>query len=81
CQERVHATRSKGSFVETPPTQKYYPIRGMFADESQGEFELVILFTKAMQLERMLQRIKPLLPAAKGQMIVSNAVVHIDTLQ
>ncbi len=70
-QEHVDAIRSKGLFVETETTQKYYPIPAMLADES-GEFELVILFTKAMQLDSMLQRIKPLLPAAKVVMILSN---------
>lgn len=45
-QEHVDAIRSKGLFVETETTQKYYPIPAMLADESQGEFELVILFTK-----------------------------------
>lgn len=39
-----------------------------------GEFELVILFTKAMQLDSMLLRIKPLLPAAKVVMILSNGL-------
>ncbi|MFM2510152.1 2-dehydropantoate 2-reductase N-terminal domain-containing protein, partial [Escherichia coli] len=73
--------RSKGLFVETETTQKYYPIPAMLADESQGEFELVILFTKAMQLDSMLQRIKPLLPAAKVVMILSNGLGNIETLE
>lgn len=80
-QEHVDAIRSKGLFVETETTQKYYPIPAMLADESQGEFELVILFTKAMQLESMLQRIKPLLPAAKVVMILSNGLGNIETLE
>lgn len=45
------------------------------------EFELVILFTKAMQLDSMLQRIKPLLPAAKVVMILSNGLGNIETLE
>lgn len=45
-QEHVDAIRSKGLFVETETTQKYYPIPAMLADESQGEFELVILLPK-----------------------------------
>ncbi len=80
-QEHVDAIRSKGLFVETETTQKYYPIPAMLADESQGEFELVILFTKAMQLDSMLQRIKPLLPAAKVVMILSNGLGNIETLE
>lgn len=46
-----------------------------------GEFELVILFTKAMQLDSMLQRIKPLLPAAKVVMILSNGTGNIETTE
>lgn len=53
----------------------------MLADESRGEFELVILFTKAMQLDSMLQRIKPLLPAAKVVMILSNGTGNIETTE
>lgn len=33
-QEHVDAIRSKGLFVETETTQKYYPIPAMLADES-----------------------------------------------
>jgi len=65
-QEHVDAICSKGLFVETETTQQYYPIPAVMADKAQGEFELVILFTKAMQLDSMLQRIKPLLPRRKS---------------
>ncbi|WP_235598453.1 2-dehydropantoate 2-reductase N-terminal domain-containing protein, partial [Salmonella enterica] len=80
CQEHVDAIRRKGLFVVTETTQRYYPIPVMLADESQGEFELVILFSKAMQLDSMLQRIKPLLPAAKVVMILSNGLGNIEPL-
>ncbi len=42
-------------------------------------FGLVILFTKAMRLDGMLQRIKPLLPAAKVVMIYLTARENIET--
>lgn len=35
-QEHVDAIRSKGLFVETETTQKYYPIPAMLADESRS---------------------------------------------
>lgn len=79
--EHVNAICSNGLFVETEVSQQYYPISAMLADESQGEFELIILFTKAMQLDRMLQHIKPLLPAAKVVMILSNGLGNIETLE
>lgn len=78
--EHVEAIRQQGLFVETETTQGYYPLPAMMAEEAQGEFDLVILFTKAMQLEGMLQKIKPILPAAKAVLTLSNGLGNIETL-
>lgn len=45
-QEHVDAIRSKGVFVETETTQKYYPIPAMLADESQGSLSWLFCLPK-----------------------------------
>lgn len=79
-QEHVTAILQKGLYVETETTQNHYQIPAMLAEEAHGEFDLVILFTKAMQLDAMLGFIKPILPAAKAVLILSNGLGNIETL-
>ncbi len=70
-QEHVDAIRSKGCLSKRKRLRSITPSLLCWL-MNPGEFELVILFTKAMQLDSMLHRIKPLLPAAKVVMILSN---------
>lgn len=78
--EHVEKIQQMGLFVETETTQKHYKLPAMLAEEVQGDFDLVILFTKAMQLDGMLQKIKAILPSAKGVLVLSNGLGNIETL-
>lgn len=78
--EHVEAIRQQGLYVETETTKGYHPIPAVMAEEAQGEFDLVILFTKAMQLDGMLQKIKPVLSTAKAVLVLSNGLGNIETL-
>jgi 2-dehydropantoate 2-reductase len=80
-QEHIEAICKKGLFVETETTQKYYPIPAVMADDAQGPFDVVILFTKAMQMDAMLKSIAPVLASAKVVMTLSNGLGNIETLE
>lgn len=80
-QEYVDVICSKGLFVEMEMIQKYYFIFVMLVDEFQGEFELVILFIKVMQLDSMLLCIKLLLLVVKVVMILFNGLGNIEMLE
>lgn len=79
-QEHVTMIRQQGLFVETENAQGYHHIPAMLAAEAHGDFDLVILFTKAMQLDGMLQQIKPILSNTKAVLILSNGLGNIETL-
>lgn len=79
-QAHIDAIRQQGLYVETETTQKHYPIPAMLADEAEGHFDVIILFTKAMQMESMLKKIQPVLGSAKVVMTLSNGLGNIDTL-
>lgn len=79
-QEHVDAIRSKGLFVETETTQKYYPIPAMLADESQGSLNWLFCLPKPCSWIAC-YCVLPLLPAAKVVMILSNGLGNIETLE
>lgn len=79
-QDHVAAIRQQGLLVETETAQGYHQIPAMLASEAQGDFDLIILFTKAMQLDGMLQQISPILASAKAVLILSNGLGNIETL-
>ncbi len=45
------------------------------------QFDLIILFTKAMQLEKMLQDVKPLIANTHRSFILLNGIGHEDVIE
>lgn len=79
--EHVEAINSKGLHVDDASGSHYYQIPAVFPDQVEGNFELVILFTKAMQLKGMLAQIKNILTPSTVILVLSNGLGNIETIQ
>ncbi|MGX9742934.1 oxidoreductase [Pseudocitrobacter corydidari] len=77
----VDAINQQGLFVETESGSRHYSLPAMLAEDAHGEFDVVILFTKAMQMAEMLRKIAPVLASAKVVMTLSNGLGNIETLE
>ncbi|MFC6276163.1 ketopantoate reductase family protein [Psittacicella hinzii] len=79
--ENVRVTNSRGLVitdvdkVENSPLKMYYP------HQVQGEFDLVLFFTKSMQLEAMIQDVKHLVTENTKVLCLLNGLGHLQTLQ
>jgi 2-dehydropantoate 2-reductase len=70
-----------GLYVETETTKEFCQIPADFPEQSSGPFDLIILFTKAMQLDQMTQSIQHLFDENTAILCLSNGLGNIETIQ
>lgn len=79
--EHVDAINENGLLVDTAEGEKRYTIPAFFPETVSGTFDLVLLFTKAMQLEPMLQKIQAILTDQTAILVLSNGLGNIETIE
>ncbi|MDH6365812.1 2-dehydropantoate 2-reductase [Enterococcus sp. PF1-24] len=80
--EHVEKINQEGLLVETENTSKYYKIPSFLPNEVvDKDYELIILFTKAMQLEGMLKQIQGILTENTALLVLSNGLGNIETIE
>lgn len=79
--EHVANINRRGLLVEENELETYYPIPAMQPDKVKGDFDLVLLFTKAMQIDDMLKQIKPILTENTKVLVLSNGLGNIEMIE
>jgi len=79
--EHVDQINSKGLLVETENNQEYCKIPAYLPEQANGSFDLVILFTKAMQLNAMLTKMNHLLTSETAILCLANGLGNIETIE
>lgn len=79
--EHIAAINNKGLSVEINDTQQFVQIPAAFPKDIHDNYDLILLFTKAMQLEDMLQKISHLLDKDTAILCLSNGIGNLETIQ
>lgn len=79
--EHVEKINQEGLLVETDAGSRKYKISAVLPDQVGGSYELIILFTKAMQLEGMLKQIQSILSEDTALLVLSNGLGNIETIE
>jgi len=79
--EHIAAINNKGLSVEANDTQQFVQIPAAFPKDVHDNYDLILLFTKAMQLEDMLQKISHLLDKDTAILCLSNGIGNLETIQ
>lgn len=81
-QENVDAMNKNGIKFNNLGTEEIIEnVSAYLPDEYNGEADLIIVFTKSMQLEKMLEEIKHLIKENTKVLCLLNGLGHIDTLK
>lgn len=79
--EHITAINDKGLSVETNGKQQFVQIPAAFPKDVHDHYDLILLFTKAMQLEDMLQKISHLLDKETAILCLSNGIGNLEIIQ
>ncbi|WP_086349211.1 oxidoreductase [Candidatus Enterococcus clewellii] len=79
--EHVEKINQEGLLVETDAGSRKYKISAVLPDQVGSSYELIILFTKAMQLEGMLKQIQSILSEDTALLVLSNGLGNIETIE
>ncbi|MBO1306290.1 oxidoreductase [Enterococcus sp. 669A] len=79
--EHIDKINRDGLLVETESSKEYCQIPAVFPTEAAGKFDLIILFTKAMQLEDMLQKINHLLYKDTAILCLANGLGNLEIIE
>lgn len=77
----VDTINQQGLLVENEAGSRHYSLPTVLPEDVSGSFDMLIVFTKAMQMDEMLQKIAPVLASAKVVMTLSNGLGNIETLE
>ncbi|MFL2018798.1 MAG: ketopantoate reductase family protein [Weissella hellenica] len=79
--EHIEQINDKGLSVEANGEQQFIKIPAAFPKDVHDNYDLILLFTKAMQLEDMLQNITHLLNKKTAILCLSNGIGNLETIQ
>lgn len=80
-QEHIDKINQEGLLVEEEGRKNHYRIPAYRPEQVTGTFDLIILFTKAMQLDDMLTQIDSLLTKDTMILCLANGLGNIETIQ
>ena len=79
--EHVTTINTQGLSVETAGKQRFVKIPAAFPKDVHDDFDLILLFTKAMQLNDMLNKISHLLTNNTAVLCLSNGIGNLETIK
>lgn len=79
--EHISTINTKGLSVESAGEQKFVRIPAAFPEDVHADFDLILLFTKAMQLSDMLKKIAHLLTENTAVLCLSNGIGNLENIQ
>jgi len=79
--EHVTTINTQGLSVETAGKQRFVKIPAAFPEDVHDDFDLILLFTKAMQLNDMLNKISHLLTDNTAVLCLSNGIGNLETIK
>ncbi len=79
--EQVKAINERGLTVTENGQSIVYPIPAFFPEQVTTSFDLIILFTKAMQMDEMLQSIQHVVDDSTFVLVLSNGIGNIETIE
>ncbi|GEP73937.1 2-dehydropantoate 2-reductase [Weissella thailandensis] len=79
--EHIATINTKGLSIETAGKQQFVKIPAAFPEDVNDDFDLVLLFTKATQLNDMLNKISHLLTDNTAVLCLSNGIGNLETIK
>lgn len=79
--ENISAVAERGLVITDVDKVEQSPLKMYHADQVTGDYDLIIFFTKSMQLEDMIQSVKHLVKENTKVLCLLNGLGHLATLQ
>jgi 2-dehydropantoate 2-reductase len=79
--DHVAAIQRDGLKVNDNGKKQVCRIRAVFPEKAEAHYDLILIFTKAMQLAAMMDAIKPIIDGQTAVLILSNGIGNIETLE
>lgn len=80
-EDNVEAINQHGLKIETDTGTEMYPMRAYLPQEIDEKMDLIIFFTKTLQLERMIQAIKQVIQPDTQVLCLLNGLGNIETME
>lgn len=79
--DHVAAIQHDGLKVNDKGEKQICRIRAVFPEQAEAHYDLILIFTKAMQLAAMMDAIRPIIDKKTAVLILSNGIGNVETLE